>query len=455
MHLDKSTHGAVRIPGPTGIAALRSAARLKNQPMTELARLTRRYGDVAGIHSGSKLIAVVSDLEHVQRILTDPITFPRPVYPAVTTFLGRGLRVVTGDAWDRRRNMAEPIFRNDPDTLDLDALEHVVNELIESWMPRRGKETAVEVTAGLNQAAVTMGVQGLLGACLSTDEASRLLKLVIDAETLFVKPATGMPSRLKLVPTPGKLRLRKTDRGLDDIILPLIRDNSPRNAQNWLAKFRTTPEPDTGRLLTEREIRDEVVNLVAGQHTIAVTTAWTLHLLAHHQQAQDHVREESQAILGSGNADTDTIDQLTFTEQVMKESLRLFPPIWHLPRTCTKDIELGPHHLPKGSFVVIDTQILHRSAHWDEPDTFRPERFFRHQPDACAAQGYLPFGIGPRRCVAVDIISPQVRLLVARIVQHYRLSSSRGGSIEPTSDFNSVPRNGLRLHLHPLNDIHT
>ena len=154
---------------------------------------------------------------------------------------------------------------------------------------------------------------------------------------------------------------------------------------------------EDGSAMTDRQLRDEIMTfLLAGHETTAVSLSWTWYLLSQHPNSAQKLRDELNHVLGGRTPQLDDLPRLPYTDKVVKESMRLYPPAWSLARTTAKEIELGGYRLPVGANVVMSPWIMHRdSRFFEDPEQFDPDRWSLPSARQLPRFAYFPFGGGP------------------------------------------------------------
>jgi cytochrome P450 len=183
--------------------------------------------------------------------------------------------------------------------------------------------------------------------------------------------------------------------------------------------------------------------LLAGHETTANALTWTFYLLSQHPEAESQLREEVASVLGGRAPTLDDLPRLSFTKMVIKEAMRLYPPIWIIERRVIANDAVGGFHLPSGSSVVIAPYALHRHpAFWERPEEFDPGRFATHTSEA-----YIPFGTGPRFCIGSEFAMLEAQLITAMVAQSFRLRLVPGHPVEPLPGITLRARHGLLMTL--------
>lgn len=201
----------------------------------------------------------------------------------------------------------------------------------------------------------------------------------------------------------------------------------------------------TDETLSEQSLWETVlVFVIAGHQTTASTLAWTFHLLAQHEDVRSRLEHELDAALGGVAPSAADMPRLPYTLMVLRESMRLYPPVWMLaPRRAEAADELGGYAIPRGSVVLVSPWVTHRHPDlWERPGAFAPHRFA-----SSAAPGYQPFGAGPWACIGSQFALLEARLVLASLVQRYRWSPTSGAAVDAEAGAALMPRGGIRVFL--------
>jgi cytochrome P450 len=251
-------------------------------------------------------------------------------------------------------------------------------------------------------------------------------------------------------PTPANRRFHRAMATLDRVVYDIIaeRRRTGADAPDLLGMFMAARDEETGEGMSDRQLRDEILTmLLAGHETTANTLAWTLHLLATHPEAAAKIQAEVDAQLGDRLPVLEDLRALPYTLQVIKEALRLYPPIWALARRAKADDVIGGCHVPAGAFVFMTQWVTHRDPRfWDEPLAFRPERF---APDRPAPERfvYFPFSQGQRKCIGDRFAEMEAALILPVLVRRFRFRPVPGHPVVPEPSITLRPRHGLLMTL--------
>jgi cytochrome P450 len=187
---------------------------------------------------------------------------------------------------------------------------------------------------------------------------------------------------------------------------------------------------------------------LAGHETTANLLSWTFYLLSQNPQAEALLSAELREILGNRTPTMDDIPKLHYTEMVLSESMRLFPPAWAIGRRALVDQMLGPFFIPKDSIVLLSAYMTQRDPrYFPEPSRFDPGRWSTESRASRPQYSYFPFGGGPRRCIGESFAWTEVILVLATLANNWRMKLDQAWNVEPQALFTLRPRNGIRMTL--------
>ena len=425
---------------------------LRDGPGFLLEASRRHRGEVFSIKLGPEAVYVVSSPAHLQHVLVDHARdFGKGgMWKAARTLLGNGLVTSEGDFWLRQRRLMQPLFG----AKHLASLGGLMVDAIERERERIGHEDhsqrPVEMGAEMTQITQRVLLEAMFSTSFPADEAARLCGHL---DTAF----QAMNLRLVLyflpdfVPLPGDRANRAAIAAIDEAVLGIVRARRerPLRRTDILSQLLDARDADTGEAMSDRQVRDELVTLfVAGLDTTAVTLTWMFYLLDRHPHLDARLRAEVSAVLGGRNPTVDDLPKLAYTKRVLQETMRLYPPGWLIPRNAVCDTVVGGRTIPAGASMILSPYLTHRDpAHWEDPDTFDPERFLPERAAGRPKLAYVPFGAGGRQCIGNHFAMMEAQLITAMLVQRFKPRLASGRTVKPTGAGTLKPAGGLWMNF--------
>jgi cytochrome P450 len=440
-------------PGPkTGFFDWSLARRLQNERLEFPTELARTYGDLAHIRLGPVHLYFANHPDLVKEVLiTRGKSFkklPRLI-KALRDVDGNGLVLSEGDFWLRQRRLVQPAFS--PKRFDGYAKTVVdcARQAVDSWSPG----SQIDVPREMRRLALAIVARTLFGTQVTDDEGT--LGSATETISEIVTRETGRIIQWPIwIPTADNRCKRQAIQVVDRVIRRIIRERraSGLDRGDLLSMLlAAVDEEGDGTGMTDEQARDEAITLFnAGHDTTASSLSWTWYLLATHPQIANRVRAEAQTVIQGRPATYADLAALAYTTQVVKESMRLYPPTWALiPRVARQKVTIGRYELPKGAWVYIYPWVLHHDARFfPEPERFDPDRFAPDRVDAIPQHAYIPFGVGPHVCIGNTFATMEMTLALATIVPHYRLTLPAGHPrVVPDALIAIRPRGGLTLRV--------
>lgn len=199
----------------------------------------------------------------------------------------------------------------------------------------------------------------------------------------------------------------------------------------------------------DKQLRDEVMTLMfVGHETTALTLSWGLYLLSQYPEVEAKLLEEINAVLGEKAPTVTDLPALRYTEQVIMEIMRLYPAAWAIGRQALQDCEIGGYNLRAGDAVIVSQWVMQRDArYFEDPEAFKPERWFVDFAKKLPKFAYFPFGGGSRICIGKSFAMMEAVLLLATIIQKYHLELAPEQEITPWPAFTLRPKHGIKMTL--------
>jgi cytochrome P450 len=256
------------------------------------------------------------------------------------------------------------------------------------------------------------------------------------------------------LPHPASWVLNRCARQLRGAVFDIItrRQAEGGGGDDLLGRLLAARDPETGAPMTMEQLINNLLTLLeAGHETTSRALTWTLYLLARAPEWQDRVREEVKAVAGSGSVRAEHLPSLRITQQVLKESMRLYAPVPVMSRLASEQIELGGHTVPVGGMVIIPIFCIHRHRQlWEDPDRFDPSRFTPEREAGYARTQFMPFGAGARICLGSTFAMTEATVILATLARAARFEWDGKHVPEPISRVTLHPRGGMPLKVTPL-----
>lgn len=399
----------------------------------------RRFGNIVAMRQPNGRSALfVNDPAAIRRILVKQHAGYRkgPGFERVKMLLGNGLIVSDGEVWRRSRTMIQPAFSRASMHRHIDVIAACCRERERRWSQVAEAGGVLNITQETSAFALELILRTMFGD---------------DYERTVTKGGSN-PFAFLSEDSTRDLRVVLKVRELRELLLDIVetrRTGHGGDAFDFLSVYLAARDKD-GNPFADGELLDELVTLiVAGYETSAGTLNWAWYLLAGAQQCHDRLREEACAQIPlDGAVNTDRLAAMTFTQAVLEETLRLFPPVWLFTRRSTRDEALADYDVPAGTDIYLSPFILHRSEEfWPQPDRFAPERFAAEPELKKGERPYFPFSLGPRRCLGEYFSFLEMKIHLGRISQ--TLSMSRDAGETPQLDLGINLRSASDVYLRP------
>jgi cytochrome P450 len=347
----------------------------------------------------------------------------------LSPLLGKGILTSEGQDWKWQRQASAPMFRHQDLMTFVPTFVRATDDLIARWRATPGGSIH-----DVNEDMTKVTYDVISHSLLPTGDAS-LTDAVEHATGTFQAGGawTQLYAFLRLpawVPQPGKQAGAAAIRTLRNATLAMIRERraSAKQPDDLMSRLMQARAPDTGEPMTDDQLVDNLLTFyLAGHETTAKVLTWTLYLLA-------HAPAWSQQLL---------------TQQVVKESMRLFPPVPMLSRQAVKDTTLGGQSIKAGTSMITSIYALHRhGTRWQSPHAFDPTRFAPDKERAISRYGYMPFGAGPRICIGMAFALIEATVMLATMIRAVRFDST-GADPAPVARVTLFPKNGMPLKVTP------
>jgi cytochrome P450 len=413
-------------------------------PLGLFQQWARQYGDIFHYRvfhrhiyflNHPDLIKEVLVTQHQNFVKGEAVRFNRRIF-------GNGLVASEESSWAQQRRLIQPAFHRENIESYASIMVAYTERLLATWQdgePRNIHEDmmrlALEIVAmTLFSVEITFD-RDQISVALNT-----LMEMTSGARML-------LPPLLRQFPTPGNLRYQRAAQRLDDIVYDLIRERQASGQRNKdLLSMLLEARYDDGSAISKQQLRDEVMTLLlAGHETTAVSMSWTWFLLSQNPEVEERLSSELRRVLDGRSPRVKDLADLPYLERVIKESMRLYPPVWALVRNPVKECEIGGYRIPAGSSVLMSQWVMQRDLrYYAEPERFNPDRWLNVRANEMPKFAYFPFGGGSRTCIGASFAMTEAALVVAAIAQRYTVRVLPDCSAEIVPTITLRPRHGIR-----------
>lgn len=353
-----------------------------------------------------------------------------------------------GNSWRWQRRVLAPLFRPTEVAAYVPAMAVAAEAQAARWRASPGvrdiERDMMRTTFDVILATMLTGNRPAEAEAVMSGGADFLARISWELAYAVLK----MP---RWLPHPASWQMSRAARRMRTAVTSIVRRRArdPGAAGDLLSRLIAARDPETGEPMGEEMLVNNVLTLLeAGHETTAKALTWTLYLLARAPRWQDRVRAEVEAVCATGPVEAQHVDKLVITQQVLKETMRLYPPAPVIGRDCDAPVEIAGHQLPAGSQIVIPIWALHRHLKlWDDPDRFDPDRFRPAREAKIARTQYMPFGAGPRICIGSSFAMTEATVLLATFVLATRFGWDGRHTPEPISRVTLRPKGGMPLEV--------
>jgi cytochrome P450 len=406
-------------------------------------------------------VAVISDPGAIRRVLLDNCanyrkdTLQRRI---VSAGLSNGLLTAEDEQWRFQRRTLAPLFARKTVQGFAPAMLQVADDLVARW--RSSKDETIDVAAEVTRVTLDVLRQTIFsdGLGRGTEDFRDAMRSYFDTiGQIDPFDLLNLPDMIpRLTRWKARPALRFFESAVDAIIArrrQRLAEEPDRVQRDILTLLLEAHDSETGRGLSEAEVKANIITFIAAGHeTTANTLSWSLFLLSQSPEWSERVAREAER--EHGGASEGLADRLTDTRAVIEEAIRLYPPLAAISREAIGSDELAGHPIAPGTTVVIAPYVLHRHRRlWENPDLFDPTRFLGPARDKIDRYAYLPFGAGPRICIGAAFALQEATLVLAAIMRSFRLRMAPGFPVWPLQRVTLRPRGGLPMRLVARNPV--
>ncbi|MCB0185002.1 MAG: cytochrome P450 [Caldilineaceae bacterium] len=431
--------------------SFKEMGEFRRDQMNTIAELTARLGRVAHVSMLGIPLYFISEPAIIREILirhTDELKKDRFTMHMFKRFLGEGLVTAEGEPWQQQRKLMQPIFH----AAHIHDFAAVFAEQAQAMCQR----WRVGDTIQLEREMMALTLRIICRTMFSTDIDGLIDKMGELLRVLLAEAQSQLTFGLPIpnwLPLPTYLRQNRAIQGLHELLLAIIHKRQTQIAHGEdvpsdLLTMLLTARYDDGRPMSDTQVLHECMTIFfAGHETTAVGLTWIWVELLQHPAILARLTDEVQQVLGSRTIGYDDLRRMPYVTQVIKEALRLHPPVAAFARQVVAAFDVDEYGFKSGDTLVFSINTLHHQAEfYPNPDCFDPERFGadRTAPDRYT---YMPFGAGARICVGNAFAMLEMQIVLATMMQTQRLALAPGQTFAPIQLITLRPRNGVKVQV--------
>lgn len=368
-------------------------------------------------------------------------------YRLLDQLLGSGLLTSVGKRWQGMRHLLQPLFhlREMPGYTNLTA--EVVKTFCARWDRLAHAQIPIDITREMTSLSLMMSAKCLLREAVPHQTAERLVECFFIQHKAICQTGNVRP----WLPTLGTVRFHRARKFATQAIDDMIARKRLDPGEDVISFMLHSNNPATGAPYTEQDVFDQASTFLGtGHETTGTGMAWAWYCLANHKAHYLKMCDEVDSVLQNKTPCYEQLAQLTYTHQVFQEAIRLYPPIWGVPRVALSSDVANGYKIPARAKLLLMIYGLHRlPQHWQAPETFNPDRFMKGDKEKRHKYAYLPFGAGPHVCIASLFSQMQAQVAMSMIMQRFRLVLSKGSeNIGLETLITLKPRSPIMMHLH-------
>ncbi|HXR89113.1 MAG TPA: cytochrome P450 [Steroidobacteraceae bacterium] len=407
--------------------------------LDRMIELFARHGDTYRVYVPTRksYTYVIHHPDDVKRVLvSNHRNYTKGVgLDRVKILLGKGLMTSEGEFWKRQRYMMQPMFHRRVIT-EFAALIDAANERFTArWEAQAARGEVVNLTDEMSELTLEIVLRSIFGT---------------DLDRLAQQPG-GNPFEVVTREQGRNLQFAFKFRSLTKLVAELVRRRREGREEHfdYVGMLMNARDKDTGNAMQERELIDEVLTLVvAGHETTASALNWTWYLLSQHPEVEARLHAEIDSAPAVSAPSLAQMEALAYTQQVVNEALRLYPPGWLLSRRTIEPDVLSGFEIAAGTNVLLPLYLLHRHPrYWHDPDAFRPERFAPDHEAERPRFAYMPFAAGPRHCIGETFALYEMLMHLYKVARRYRLVHVPDMPLELEAQINLRTKYPLHMRL--------
>ncbi len=438
-----------RPPAPEGLPLFGNTFEFARSPFEFVDKAIDECGDIYRMELPGTEVYVLANPKYFKQVLvTDSNAFGKT--PDFHRAFGDGLLSTEGSQWSRQRGILQPLFSLDRIKEYGDSMVNATQRRLATW---EGGET-IEMESEMQDLTLEILFSTLFGRELAPGEGDDLRTASDGLNKWFAPTSWLLPN---WVPTPARREFSNSIERLRMEIRQLLSEHSVDSASEnqsdmdtLLSKLQDALEASGQDHLSMEEVEGQMLAMIfAGYETTAAALGFAWYSLATNSDIQQAFHEEIDTVLDGNRPTYDDIEDLELTQRIVTETLRLYAPVHTIPRQSTQDVEINGYRISSGEEIHLSIIAVHRDERfYDDPETFRPDRWTDDFEEELPEYAFVPFGGGRRMCIGREFARLEATLVLATIGQQWELAWDGGDptlTIEP--EITTQTKNGLPLRV--------
>lgn len=419
--------------GPNPHPIFGAAMEFRKDPIGFMVSTAGKFPQISRFRFVYLRMVLLTDPEYIRHVLQiNNKNYKKGIeYEHLKPVLGEGLLTSEGDFWLRQRRLAQPAFHRERIAGFVEKMVNCTDEMLNEW--EKTKNNSFDLHAEMMHLALDIVGRTLLSTNVKSNasDVEHALDNTIAESYHRIQRLANWPLWM---PVPRVLQYNRNRRILDGVVNTIIseRRKSGEKFNDLLDMLMSAQDEETGEKMSDQQLRDEVMTVfLAGHETTANALTWTFYLLSQNPDKAKKMYDEADAVLQGKKPAVEDLKNLVYTQQVIYESLRMYPPAWAMGRTALSDDEIDGYKIKKGDNILIIPYVVHHdSALWESPEQFIPERFTSEAMKEMHKFKYFPFGGGPRFCIGNNFAMMEMQVVLAMAAQRFRLRLKDGAKVE-------------------------
>ena len=481
-------------PGPTYKMPGKLIRQFIHDPIKTLSTISQKYGDISYFKLGPKQhVYLINNPDYIEKVLIyDHKNFKKgPRLQAAKALLGEGLVTSEGDFHNRQRRLIQPIFH--PNRI----MEYgkIMTDFAIRQRDRWKNGDILDISQEMMRLTLGIICKSVLNFDVESEaeQVGKWLTTTRNYSKRLQSPIGHVIDKIPILPAPRGARKAKEEldslvygliserrhhphqqesdnKGYDDLLSKLMEAQdsnlaSPASSSSSNsgsgggsgAAAQSSPPPSNGKM-SDKQVRDEVMTIfIAGHETTSNALTWTFYLLSQYPDVEKKLHDEIDSVLGTIDENghnvskiptAEDIPKLQYTEKVLRESMRFYPPVWSMGRYVEDDYQVGEYTIPAGSSILFSQYVMHHdSRYYEEPEQFNPDRWTTEFKTRLPRFSYFPFGGGIRGCIGEPFAWMEGALIIATIAQKWTMRLVPGQRIKLDPAITLRPKYGMKMKL--------